>query len=156
MLSGEPRHDLAARIFHARNIGQKNQRVGATGNRAGRRHLISVHVVVLAVGAEGQRRKHRNTTLIPDGLEPAWFDRADLADKSEVVTFRFLFSCSESHPIAAAKTDCRQACLHHRGNNFFVHHSGKHHDCHIASFRVSDAQAINEIALLAEKLQRAS
>ena len=154
LLGGEPRHDLAARIFHPRNIGQKNQRVGATGNRAGRRHLISIHVVVLAVGAEGQRREHGNTTLVPDRFEPAWLDRADLTHKSQVVTLSFFFPCAEGHAITAAKADGGKPGLHHCGNNFLIHHSSKDHHRHIASLGVGDAQAIDEVALLAEKLER--
>src|SRR5207248_10678340 len=60
------------------------------------------------------------------------------------------------HTVAAAEADCRQSRLHHCRYNLLVHHSRKHHERHVASFGVGYSQAIDEVALLAEKFERAS
>ena len=65
LLGIQTRHHRTVGLLHSGNVGQKNQRVGFAGYGACRGHLVGVHVVILAVAAERDRRKHRECRLRP-------------------------------------------------------------------------------------------
>jgi len=49
----------------------------------------------------------------------------------------------------------RNAQCAQSGYELLVHFSGKKHQRHVASFSIGDAQAVDELALLAQRLQHA-
>src|SRR5208283_1207268 len=80
----EPAHDGAFGVLHPGNIGEIHERVGATSHRAGGGHLVGVHVVVLAVKAQGEAGDNWDNSGAPQALDPLAIDRADLAHITEV------------------------------------------------------------------------
>ena len=87
-------------LFHAGHIRQKNQRIGVARHRARRRHLVGVHVVILAIGPSASDER----TGMPPSAQMASSQRGsnetDFAHKSQVVALRS-FSCAREttrHP----------------------------------------------------------
>src|SRR5256714_7307997 len=77
-------NQCAILIPYARNIREEDQGIGITGHGAGRRHLIGIHVVVLAVKAKREARDHRHCMALPQSEDPLWIGGADLADKTQI------------------------------------------------------------------------
>src|ERR1700759_1841698 len=154
LVDGEPAHHLAIRAAHAGNVGEKDQRVGMCGNRAGGGHLVRIDVVVLAVEAEGETGEHRHRTHLPDRFKPAWIGADDLANEAEVRSGA-LFARTKDEAIAAGEPDGRLAMRSQGSDEVFVDAPGEHHQRGIASLGVRDTQPGNEHALLAQRLQGA-
>ena len=142
--------------FTPGDVGEKDEGVGVAGHGAGGRHLVRVHVVVFAVRTQRDRGQHRQTAESPDGFQPARLDGTDFSHVSQVVALRLLFAGAEGHAVSAAEADGRASCGHDGGDQALVHDSGQHHQSDIASLGVGDAQAIYEIAFLAQQFEGAS
>ena len=76
--------DQLAGLDDARHVGEVHQLVGAERARDPRGDDVGVEVVALAVGAEPDRRDHRDVALADQRLEEALVDLDELADLAEV------------------------------------------------------------------------
>ena len=66
-----------------------------------------------------------------------------------------LFARAEEQAVAAGEADRRLAERAQSGDQALVHVAGKDHQRDVARLRVGDAQAVDELALLAQRLERA-
>src|ERR1019366_6138705 len=126
----------------------------ATRNRAGLRHLVGIHVVVLAIEAQRQARYHRHNAGRPEPLDPVDVDRADLAYESQVR--RNLFGGAKHSQIAATEADCGLSCSSNGGNQYLIELPSQHHHGYVAGFRIGDPQPVDEGGFAAELLQGAA
>src|SRR4051812_10480836 len=141
-------------IKYAGHFCEEDQRLRMACNGARRGHLIGVHVVVLAVGAERDAGDHRNATGIPDRLQPGGIDRADVTDKAEVGSALSLAG-EENLSISAGKTHRMHASFGQCGDERLVHQAGEDHESNVASFTIGDAEPVHELAGLAQFLEGA-
>ena len=154
LIDGEPSEDFAVRAFDAGNVGEEDERVGVAGDGAGGGHFVGVDVVVLAVEAESHGGEDGHAVQLPDGFEPARIAGGDLADKAEVGRGA-LFAGAEEQAVAAGEADGGLAERAERGDQALVHLAGEDHQRDVAGFGVGDAQAVDELALLAQGLEHA-
>ena len=115
---------------------------------AGRGHLVGVDVVVLAVEAERDGGDDGDGAHLPDGFEPARVGGDDLADEAEVGG-GVLFAGAEDVTVAAGEADGGLAVRAERGDERFVDAAGEDHQRGVAGLGVGDAEAGDELALLA-------
>ncbi len=90
---------------------------------------------------------------MPNGLNPARIAGCDLTYEAEIGGGA-LFARAEEQPVTAGKSDRRLAQRTQSGNQAFVHPARKNHQRDVAGFRVGDAKAVDEFALLAQRLER--
>ncbi len=148
LCEGEPAHDVAVGSFDAGYVGEKDERVGLGADGAGGGHLVGVDVVVLAVEAERDRRDDGDGTHRPDGFEPARIGGGDLADEAEVGV-GLLLAGAKDVAVAAGETDGGLAVGAEGCDERFVDAAGENHQRGVAGLGVGDAQAGDELALLA-------
>ena len=154
LIDGEPSQHFAVCAFHAGHIGEEDESIGVAGDGAGSGHFIGVDVVVFAVEAESHRRDHGHAVQLPDGFDPARIAGCNLAHKAEIGRGA-LFARAKEQAIAAGETDRRLAQRAERGHEALVHFAGEHHQRNVAGFGIGDAQAVDEFALLAQRLEHA-
>ncbi len=150
----EPAQNRAVGPFDAGNIGEEDERVGLGADGAGGGHLVGVDVVILAVEAEGDGRDDGDGTHLPDGFEPARVGRGNLADEAEVGV-GLLFACAEDVAVAAREPHGGLADLAERGDEPLVDAAGEDHEGGVAGFGIGNAEAGDELALLAHLGERA-
>ena len=152
---------LAGLVQHARRVGQHHQLLGLQhlGELAG--HHVGVDVVVLVVGAEAQRRDHRDELVVLQRLHHARVDRLDLADLAHVVfdarvlEVEHLQLARADQPAVAAGQAHRLAAGHvDQADDVLLHLAGEHPLDHFHGLVVGDAHALDEGALLADLGQR--
>src|SRR5579863_7347205 len=117
-----------------------------------RRHFVRVHVVVFAVRSERHGSHYRDSSLLPQGLDPARFRETNFSYKSQVTVANKLLPRAERHTIAAAETDGRHSRSLNSGNHLLVHHAGQHHERHIPSLGISHTEPVYKFALLSQFL----
>ncbi len=145
---GEPAHDVAVRAFDAGDVGEEDEGVGLGADGAGGGHLVGIDVVVLAVEAECDRGDDGNSAHRPDGFEPAWVGCGDLADEAEVGV-GLLLAGAEDVAVAAGEADRGLAMRAEGGDEGFVDAAGEDHQGSVAGLGIGDAEAGDELALLA-------
>src|SRR6516225_87257 len=150
----EPANDGAFGVLYSGNIGEIDERVGAAGYRAGRGHLVGIHVVVLAVEAQREAGDHRNNSGAPQALDPLAIHRADLAHVAKIGLL--LLSGAEDAQVAAADADGRLASVADGRHQLLIELPSQHHHGDVAGLRISDPQSVDERALAAELLQGAT
>ena len=91
---------------------------------------------------------------LPDRVEPARIGGDDFADEAEVGRGA-LFAGAEDQSVAAGEADGGLAVRAERGDERFVDLAGEHHERGVASDGVSDAEAGDELALLAHGFEGA-
>ena len=65
-----------------------------------------------------------------------------------------LFASAKCHAVTTTEPDGGASGGNNGGNQTLVHDSGQHHQGNIAGLRIGDAQAVYEIAFLAQKFER--
>ena len=145
---GEPAHDVAVRAFDSGHVGEEDEGVGfgADGTRCG--HFVGVDVVVLAVEAEGDGGDDGDGAHGPDGFEPLGVHGGDLAYEAEVGVGFFL-ARAEDVTVAAGEANGGLAVRADGCDEGLVDAAGEDHDGGVAGFGVGDAEAGDELALLA-------
>ena len=121
---------------------------------AGRGHLVGVDVVVLAIKAERHRAEDGHAVRLPYGFDQARIAGSNFAHKAEVGRGAF-FARAEAQPVSAGESYGRLTDRSQRGDQSFIHLAGKDHQRHVARLGVGDAQTIDELALLAQRFERA-
>ena len=144
----EPAHDFAVGALDAGDVGEEDEGVGVGADGAGGGHLVGVDVVVFAVEAEGDGGDDGDGAHLPDGVEPTWVGGGDLADEAEVGVGLFL-TCAEDVAVASGEAHGGLADLSERGDEPFVDAAGEDHEGGVAGFGIGDAEAGDELALLA-------
>ena len=97
---------------------------------------------------------HRHAVQLPDGFNPARIAGGDFADVAEVGRGA-LFARAKEQPVAAGESDGRLPERAESRDEALVHLAGEDHQRDVAGFGIGDAQAVDEFALLAQRLQRA-
>src|SRR5262249_36399716 len=116
---------------------------------AGRRHVVGVDVVELAIGAETQAGGHRHHPPAPERFEEFQVDASQVADKAKpaghlVMYHRFR---QEACGVTCTNADGRVASFGNGCGEALVEQATQHHDSDVAGFAVGDTQAIHEAAL---------
>src|SRR5579862_922250 len=155
LLGAQPGNHCSVGAFYSRHVRKKDKRVRVARRRTRSRHFIGVHVVVLAVCSQCQRRQNRNPALLPQRLDPAGLRKANLAHKSQIIPTYHLLAGTEAHAVATAKSNRRHPCSLNRSHHLLVDHPAQHHERDIASLGIGHAQTPDEFALLPQSLQHA-
>ena len=154
LIDGEPSEYLAVRSLYAGDVGKEDQGVGTAGDGAGSGHFVGVNVVVLAIETESHGAEHRHGVELPYGVEQARVAGGNFADEAKVGGGA-LFASTEEQAIATGEPYGRLADGSERGDERFVDFAGEDHEGDVAGFSVGDAQAGDELALLAEGFEGA-
>ena len=132
---------------------RKTKGVGVGGDGAGGGHLVGVDVVVFAVEAEGDGGDDGNSVHLPDSFKPFGVGGGDFADEAEVGG-SLLLAGAEDMAVAAREAHGGDADLAERGDERLVDAAGEDHERGVAGFGVGDAEAGDELALLAHLGER--
>ena len=92
--------------------------------------------------------------MCPDGFEPARIGGGDFADEAEVGV-GLLFARAEDVAVATGEADGGLAVRAEGGDEGLVDAAAEDHEGGVAGFGVGDAEAGDELALLAHLLERA-
>src|SRR5664279_5779404 len=150
----EPTNDNPFGVPYTRDVGDVNQRVCATCNRACRRHLVGIHVVILAIETERETGYHRHDAGSPQPLDPLDIHGPNVAHESQVR--RLLPGGAKHSQVAAAEADCRLTSRADGCNQQLIELPGQHHHGNIARLRIGHAQPIDKCGFATELLQGAA
>src|SRR5580700_4128170 len=149
----QPRDNFTVGAFYSGDVRKKNERVGMASDGAGGRHLVCIDVVIFAVGTQRHRRQNRNSPRAPDGLDPARLRITDFAHKTEVATRSLFLACPKGHPIRPTQTHRCTSRRNDGRDQGSIYYSRQDHESHVARLSVRNAQAVYEVALLAQQFQ---
>ena len=123
------------------------------GHGAGGRHLVGIHVVILAIVTQRHAGDHRQAALLPDRVNPPGINRGNLSDVSEIVAIGSFLAGADGHAVSAAQPYRRFLDARQRGHQLLVRMAGQDHDGEVAGLGIGHPQAVNEFAGLSHLRQ---
>ena len=144
----EPAHDVAVGAFDAGDVGEEDEGVGLGGDGAGGGHLVGVDVVVLAVEAEGDGGDDGDRAHRPDRFEPAGSVAAISPTKPRSGSVFFL-RARKTWPSPPERPTADWPCEPSAATSDLLTRPAEHHERGVAGLGVGDAEAGDELALLA-------
>ena len=140
--------------FDAGDVGEEDEGVGVGGDGAGGGHFVGVDVVVFAVEAEGDAADDGHGAHGPDGVEPFGIGGGDFADEAEVVLGVVFLRARKTWPSPPVRPIGGLAAVAEGGDERFVDAAAEDHEGGVAGFGVGDAEAGDELRLLAHLLEQ--